>query len=53
MLKGAEPAFIKTVDPVIRDSEVAANAFSSRQQAESSPNLVDDSVPLVDANGKS
>jgi hypothetical protein len=39
------------VDPVIRDGEVATNAFGSFQQAESSLDLVDDAVPLVYANG--
>jgi hypothetical protein len=48
-----EISLIEAVDPVIRDSEVAANAFSSCQQGESSLDLVDDAVSLVDANGKS
>jgi len=41
------------VDPVIGDGEVAAYAFGGFRQTESSLDLVDDSVPLVDTDRKS
>jgi hypothetical protein len=53
LLKGAEPGSIEAVDPIIRNGELAAHAFGSFQQSESSLELVDDAISLVDANGKS
>jgi len=53
LFKGAESSFVEAVHPIICNGEVTTDAFRSIEQAESSLDLVDDAVPLVDADRKS
>jgi len=53
LFKRAESRFVEAVHPIICNGEVTTDAFRSIEQAEPSLDLVDDAVPLVDADSKS